>query len=62
MVVVETAGGVTTRVRFPPLILTSLDSKNQTPFYVNCLQHVNTILTFVKAPLNRKRFGEVAEM
>ena len=35
MVVVETARGVTTRVRFLPLILTSLGSKSGTPFYLN---------------------------
>ena len=55
MVVVETAGGVTTPVRFP-LILTSLDSKNQTPFYLNRRNRVNTIMTFVKVLLN----GEVS--
>ena len=35
MVVVKTAGGLTTRVRFLPLILTSLGSKSGTPFYPN---------------------------
>ena len=44
MVVVETARGVTTRVRFLPLILTSLGSKSGTPFYLNRGKHVNTIL------------------
>ena len=44
MVVVETARGVTTRVRFLPLILTSLSSKSGTPFYLNHRNRVNTIL------------------
>ena len=38
MVVVETARGVTTRVRFLPLILTSLGSKSGTPLYLNQLK------------------------
>ena len=46
MVVVETARGVTTRVRFLPVILTSLGSKSGTPFYLNRGKHVNTILMF----------------
>ena len=51
MVVVETAGGVTTRVRFLPLILTSLGSKSGTPFYLNRRNRVNTILThFLRRP------------
>ena len=45
MVVVETARGVTTRVRFLPAILTSLGSKSRTLFYLIRLNRVNTILT-----------------
>ena len=45
MVVIETVRGVTTRVRFLPLILTSLGSKRRTPFYLIWLKRVNTILT-----------------
>jgi hypothetical protein len=33
--VVETARGVTTRVRFLRVVLTSLGSKSGTPFYLN---------------------------
>ncbi len=51
MVVVKTAGGVTTRVRFLPVILTSLGSKSGTPFYLNHRNRVNTILThFLRRP------------
>jgi hypothetical protein len=45
MVAVETARGVTTRVRFLPAILTSLGSKSETLFYLNHRNCVNTILT-----------------
>jgi hypothetical protein len=44
MVVVKTAREVTTRVRLLRVILTSLGSKNETPFYQICLGRVNTIL------------------
>jgi hypothetical protein len=44
MVFVETARGETTRVRFLPMILTSLGSKSGTPFYPNRREHVNVIL------------------
>jgi uncharacterized membrane protein (UPF0136 family) len=44
LVVVKKARGVTTRVRFLPVILTSLGSKSGTPFYPNCRKRVNTIL------------------
>lgn len=45
MVAVETARGVTTRVRFLTSILTSLGSKSGTLFYLNRRNRVNTILT-----------------
>ena len=61
MVVVETTRGVTTRVRSQPLILTSLDSKNQTPFYLNHRNRVNTILRFCESPSDQRGFGEGAE-
>ena len=41
MVMVETTRGVMTRVCSLPVILTSLDSKNETSFYLNLRQHVN---------------------
>jgi hypothetical protein len=44
MVVIETVRGVTTRVLFLLVILTSLGSKTGTPFYPNCRKRVNTIL------------------
>ena len=44
MVVIETVRGVTTRVLFLLVILTSLGSKTGTPFYPNRRKHVNTIL------------------
>ena len=44
MVVVKTVRGVTTRVLFLPVILTSLGSKSGTPFYLNRRKRVNTIL------------------
>jgi hypothetical protein len=54
MVVVETGGGVTTRVRSLPLILTSLGSKSGTPFYPNHRNRVNPILThFLRLPTPR---------
>jgi hypothetical protein len=46
MVVAQTTGGVTTRVRFPALILTSVGSKSGTPFYPNYRNRVNTVLRF----------------
>jgi hypothetical protein len=52
MVVVQTTGGVTTRVRFLAMILTSLGSKSGMPFYLNHRNRVNTILRFVKALQN----------
>ena len=52
MVVVETTGGVTTRVRFLPVILTSLGSKSGMPlYYLNHRNRVNAILThFLRRP------------
>jgi hypothetical protein len=44
MVVVETTRGVTTRVRFLSLMLTSLGSKSGTLFYSNYRKRVNTNL------------------
>ena len=61
MVVVKTARGLTTRVRFLPLILTSLGSKSGTPFYLNHRNHVNTILRFCESSSERRGFGEDAE-
>jgi hypothetical protein len=45
MVVVETAGGATTRVRFLRMILTSLGSKEWKALLLESLKTVNTILT-----------------
>jgi len=61
MVVVETTRSVTTLVRSLPVILTSLDSKNQTPFYLNHRNRVNTILRFCESSSERMGFGEDAE-
>jgi hypothetical protein len=47
MVVVKTAQGLTTRVRFLPVILTSLGSKSGTPFYLKHRNRVNAILTHI---------------
>ena len=44
MVVVKTARGVTTRVRFLPVILTSLGSKEWNAVLLESLKSVNTIL------------------
>ena len=44
MVVVETTRGVTTRVVFLALILTSLGSKSGTPLYLNHRNGVNNIM------------------
>ena len=62
MVVVETARGVTITILFLSVILGSLGSKNQTPFYLNHRNHVNTILRFYEALLSGEVFGEDAEM
>ena len=48
MVVVKRLRGVTTRVRFLPVILTSLGSKSGTPFYPNSSKRVNTILKLLR--------------
>ena len=61
MIVVKTAQGLTTRVRFLPVILTSLDSKNQTPFYLNHRNRVNTILRLFESSSDRMGFGENPE-
>jgi hypothetical protein len=61
MVVVETTRGVTTRVRFLPVILTSLGSKSGTPFYLNHRNRVNTILGFCESFSERRGFGADAE-
>jgi uncharacterized membrane protein (UPF0136 family) len=46
MMVVKRLRVVTTRVRFLPVILTSLGSKSEASFYLICLKRVNTILSF----------------
>ena len=53
MVVVETARGITIRVRFLPLILTSLGSKSGTLLYLNRGKRVNTILGDSKPEISR---------
>ena len=61
MVVVKTARGLTTRVRFLRVILTSLGSKSGTPFYLICLKRVKTIWGFGESSSERRGFGEAAE-
>ena len=56
MVVVETTGSVTTRVRFLALILTSLGSKSGTPFYLNHRNRVNTFLRFCEKLFRTEEF------
>ena len=57
MVMVETTGVVTTRVRFLPLILTSLSSKNGTPFSTCITGPVSTlILTFCETSRETEEF------
>jgi uncharacterized membrane protein (UPF0136 family) len=51
MVVIETVRGVTTRVRFLPVILTSLGSKSRTPFYMNRRKRVNSIVLYLQTSL-----------
>ena len=53
MIVIKTARGVTTRVSFLFVILTSLGSKSGTPLYLIHRRDVNTILNpFATHPLS----------
>jgi hypothetical protein len=49
MVVVKTARGLTTRVRFLPVMLTSLGSKEWNPLLLNYRNNVNTIMRFCES-------------